>query len=312
MAYADGGTLADWTEPTSLPPPAEAARLILAAAEGVSAAHAAGILHRDIKPSNILLQNADGSGINVRRTENIGVSSEHQSLSIQPKVSDFGLAKRTDRDDGLTRSSDPLGTPRYMSPEAAGGRYGEIGPPTDVYGLGATLYHLLTGRPPFTGETHHQVLRQVLNDTPTRPRALRPGLSAELEAIVVKAMEKDPAARYPTAGAMANDLRRFLAGEMPDAPLLSRPRRAWRWLGRNRKKIGAAVAILVVATALVAIGMHAGSRSSRSAQQVIRDEIATGKTVAPLAAQRRTTLVELADGTRQRPGTVRRWRNLLI
>ncbi len=279
MAHADAGTLADWTDPTSLPAPIEAARLILAAAEGVSAAHAAGILHRDIKPSNILLQSAEGKSSNDRQAENSNSSLEHRLSLIQPKVSDFGLAKRTDRDDGLTRSSDPLGTPRYMSPEAAGGRYDQIGPPTDVYGLGATLYHLLTGRPPFTGETHDQVIRQVLNDPPTRPRALRPDLSAELEAIVVKAMEKNPAARYPTAEAFANDLRRFLAGEMPDAPLLSRPRRAWRWLGRNRTRIAAAVAILVVASALVAIGMRAGSRPSRSPQQVIREEIKAGKSV---------------------------------
>lgn len=264
MEYADGGTLADFTEPERLLRPEEAARLVLVAAEAVAAAHAAGILHRDIKPSNILL---------------------HRAVSLQPKVSDFGLAKRTDRDDGLTRSSDPLGTPRYMSPEAAAGRFAEIGPPSDVYGLGATLYHLLTGRPPFAGETHDQVMQQVLHELPARPRALRPELPADLEAIVTKAMEKNPAARYPTAAAFADDLRRFLAGQRPAAPLLSRSRRVARWFTHHRKQIGTVAAVLAVAIVLVAAGrLIWKDPPPRDPRDAMRDEIAAGQTARLLDA----------------------------
>lgn len=256
MEYADGGTLADLTDAATLMSPAEAARLILSAAEAVAVAHAAGILHRDIKPSNILL---------------------HKAGSPQPKVSDFGLAKRTDRDDGLTRSSDPMGTPRYMSPEAAAGRYADVGPPADVYGLGATLYHLLTGRPPFIGETHNEVIQQVLHDVPTRPRALRPDLSPELEAIVVKAMEKNPAARYPTATALAEDLRSFLSGKPTVARVLSPSRRAWRWLGRHRKRIATVAGVLALVVLIAAAGRKFWKDPPPDPRDVMREEIANGK-----------------------------------
>jgi serine/threonine protein kinase len=267
MEYADGGTLADFTQSESLLRPEEAARFILAAAEAVAAAHAEGILHRDIKPSNILLQRAG---------------------SLQPKLSDFGLAKRTNRDDGLTRSSDPLGTPRYMSPEAAAGRFADVGPPSDVYGLGATFYHLLTGRPPFTGESHEQVIRQVLHEMPARPRSLRSELSLDLEAIVNKAMEKNPAARYPTAAALADDLRRFLAGQQPAAPVLSTSRRISRWLTHHRKQIGIATAVTALAIMLVAAGrLIWKDPPPRDPCDVMRDEIAAGKTARLLNADGR-------------------------
>jgi serine/threonine protein kinase len=267
MEYADGGTLADFTQPDNLLPPDEAARFIVSAAEAVATAHAAGILHRDIKPSNILL---------------------HKGPSLQPKVTDFGLAKRTDRDDGLTRSSDPLGTPRYMSPEAAAGRFADVGPPSDVYGLGATLYHLLTGRPPFTGETHNQVIRQVLHDLPARPRALRSELSPDLEAIVVKAMEKNPANRYPTAGALADDLRRFLAGQQPAAPVLSPSRRFSRWLTHHRKQIGIVAGIAALAVLLFVAGRQTRKQPPpRDPRDTIRDEIVAGKSARLLNADGR-------------------------
>src|SRR5439155_24881207 len=119
-----------------------------------------------------------------------------------PKVSDFGLAKRLDRDDGLTQGSGALGTPNFMPPEQTGRGNGELGPHSDVYSLGATLYHLLTGRPPFTGESH-EVISKVQSDPPERPRSLRPDIPAELEGIVVKCLEKAPADRYASAEALA-------------------------------------------------------------------------------------------------------------
>jgi serine/threonine protein kinase len=278
MEYADGGTLADLTEAHRLPSPGDAARLMLAATEAVAAAHAAGILHRDIKPSNILLQS------NAATAETSVSSLVAHPSSLQPKVSDFGLAKRTDRDDGLTLTARPLGTPRYMSPEAAAGRYSEIGPPADVYGLGATFYHLLTGQPPFHGETPDEIVGRVIHHVPMRPRALRPDLSAELEAVVVKAMEKDPAARYPTAGALADDLRRFLAGKAPAAPLLSPWRRTRQWVNRNWKWMAAGVGSIVFAVALVVVGILIDPDPLTPEQQ-IRKEIAAGETVPLLSPQ---------------------------
>src|SRR5262249_9557065 len=152
--------------------PAEAARLIATAARAVHAANVACVVHRDLKPSNILLA-ADGS----------------------PRVSDFGLAKRTDRDDQLTLGSAPLGTPSYMAPEQAQSRDAQVDERTDVYGLGATLYHLVTGQPPFAGP-YDEVIRRVVKEPPTPPRGIRGQVPIELEAIVLKCLEKEPARRY--------------------------------------------------------------------------------------------------------------------
>ena len=284
MEYADGGSLADLAEPDKLPPPAEAARLVLAAADAVAAAHAAGILHRDIKPSNILLAGkSETRNPKSDQDDHPGGRSDFgfRVSDLTPKVSDFGLAKRTDRSDGLTRTG-PIGTPRYMSPEAAAGRFQEVGPPADVYGLGATLYHLLTGQPPFEGEGQDEVLRKVLRDPLVRPRAVRPDLPAALEAVVVQALEKDPARRYPTAAALAADLRRFLAGEPPVARVLSARRRAGRWLGRHRAGIGAVGGVVLLAAALVAAGRYLRPDPAAEPEQAIRAEIRAGKAAALL------------------------------
>jgi serine/threonine-protein kinase len=221
MEYAPGGSLSDRVFRSGPLDPVEAARLIATAARAVQVAHEADVVHRDIKPSNILL-GADGS----------------------PKVSDFGLAKRTDRDDGLTTLSGPLGTPAYMPPEQVAGKYGEVGRGSDVYGLGATLYHLVTGRPPFTGPDA-EVLHAVVHHPPKRPRAIRSAVPLELEGIVLKCLEKNPADRYATAAELADDLDRFLAGVQPRAPRMTRLRRVRRWAARNRLML--VVACLTVA-----------------------------------------------------------------
>ena len=297
MEYADGGSLADLCVPDCLLPPVEAVRLVLAATEAVAAAHAADVLHRDLKPSNILLKGVRGQESGDRGQETSGGPASLLTpvsclltpvpCPLTPVVSDFGLAKRTDRDDGLTRTG-PIGTPRYMSPEAAAGRFQKVGPPADVYGLGATLYHLLTGRPPFEGDGPTEVIRKVIHDPLVRPRAIRPEVPAELEAIVIKAMEKEPVRRYPTANARAADLRRYLAGDAPTAPLLSPRRRAGRWLGRQRTRIAAVVAVLVLAFTLVAAGRYVWPEPrTTDAEQQIRTEIAGGKPVRLLKADGR-------------------------
>ncbi|MBX9579440.1 MAG: serine/threonine protein kinase, partial [Gemmataceae bacterium] len=242
MEYVPGGTLADLVAGGAPPvPPAEAARLMLAAAEAVAAAHAADVVHRDLKPSNILLT------VESRKVEGhkVGDGPDFTTLrhadftTATPKVSDFGLAKRTDLDEDLTKTG-PIGTAAYMSPEAARGRHREVGVAADVYGLGATLYHLLAGRPPFRGRDRDDTMARVVRDPPARLRAVRPDVPPGLEAVVVRAMEKDPARRYRTAGEFAADLRLFLAGQEPTARPLTPGRRAARWLGRHRRRIAAA------------------------------------------------------------------------
>lgn len=241
MEHAAGGSLAEYTKPERLLPPREAARMVQQAAEGVAFAHANNVLHRDLKPSNILL-------------------AKSASGEVSAKVSDFGLAKRTDRDDGLTMTG-VLGTAAYMSPEAAAGRNRDIGPASDVYGLGATLYHLLTGRPPFTGDDNHQIVEKVKHEPVARLRALRPDLPVELEAIVMKSLERLPSRRYSSAGELAADLKQYLDGGVPAAPIHSRRRRLQRWFERNCRRVALAVGAVLLAAGLVAAGRYLQNES---------------------------------------------------
>jgi serine/threonine-protein kinase len=229
MELVPGGTLAGRAKREPLAP-AEAAAIVEQLAEAVDAAHKLGLVHRDIKPANVLLA-ADGS----------------------PKLSDFGLAKWMDREDGLTETGAVLGTPSYMAPEqAVGSKRGTLGPPADVYGLGATLYELLTGRPPFRAASTFETLQKVIHELPVAPRALCPAVHADLEAVCLKCLEKDPARRYATAEELANDLHRWRIGDPTRARPPSWPRKVWRAVRRRSRWIGA-VATLAVA---VAIGVY--------------------------------------------------------
>jgi serine/threonine-protein kinase len=181
----------------------EAAALTETLARAIHHAHQHGIVHRDLKPANVLLT-ADGT----------------------PKIADFGLARLLDGDARQTQSGAVLGTPSYMAPEQAAGQGQAVGPAADVYALGAILYELLTGSPPFTGRTPLETLRQVLDDTPERPRRRNPQVDGALEAICLKCLEKDPEARYPSAAALAEDLAAFQRGE----PLLADSRTRLRLL----------------------------------------------------------------------------------
>jgi serine/threonine-protein kinase len=195
MRHVAGTTLAARIASGPLPPRV-AAGMIASVARAVHHAHQAGILHRDLKPSNILLD-----------------------LSGQPYVTDFGLAKRVEAGPRLTHSGAILGTPSYMPPEQASGNRGPLGPTADVYSLGAILYELLTGRPPFQAATAVDTLLMVLDQEPVPPRLLNPSLDRELEIVCLRCLQKPPDLRYPTAEALAADLEAFLAGE----PIAARP-----------------------------------------------------------------------------------------
>jgi serine/threonine protein kinase len=205
MQLVDGPNLADYL-PELAERPKSAARLVATIARAVHYAHQRGVLHRDLKPSNILL---DGES--------------------RPYVSDFGLAKRLDADSTKTHSAALAGTPSFMSPEQAAGRKDLITTATDVYGLGAVLYTLLSGRPPFTGETPAEVQRRVLDEPPQPLRREGQAIDRDLETICFKCLDKEPGRRYGSAEAVADDLERYLSGE----PILARPvssaARMWRW-----------------------------------------------------------------------------------
>src|SRR5262245_516437 len=209
MELVDGPSLARLVREGPLPA-RRAATYVKAVAEAVAHAHAQRVLHRDLKPSNILLDPFD-----------------------QPRVTDFGLARQLDSGVELTLSGQALGSPGYMSPEQVLGRHAAVGPASDIYSLGAVLYHLLTGRPPFQGDTVPAVLQQVQTVEPISLRRLNPGVPRDLETICLKCLEKDPSRRYAAAQALADELDRFLRDEPIQARPVSAAGRLWRWCRRR-------------------------------------------------------------------------------
>jgi WD40 repeat protein/serine/threonine protein kinase len=253
MRYVKGRNLAEILEEGPLPN-RRAAALMEQVARAVQAVHEEGVLHRDLKPHNVLV---DAQG--------------------RPYVTDFGLAKWLDAADGVTHTGDVLGSPPYVSPEQAQDA-AHVSEATDVYGLGATLYALLTGRPPFQGKTVAETLHQVKYREPTAPRRLNPTVNRDLETIALKCLEKEPARRFGSAAEVANELKRHLEGR----PVRTRPigltGRLWRWSRRNRivASLAAAAVVLMALTGGLYWGFWSRGKEMGEVEEE-RTRIATSK-----------------------------------
>lgn len=234
----------------------QAARYVMLMARAIDYAHERSILHRDLKPANVLIDSND-----------------------QPRLTDFGLAKRLDAETDLTLSGQVLGSPNFMAPEQATGARSKVNRRTDVYGLGAILYHALTARPPFQGGSLHETLRQVAHAEPLAPRLLNPAIPRDLETICLRCLEKEPARRYATARETAEELARFLGGE----PILARPvgpvERGWRWCRRNPVLAAMSFAAIVCASAVGIGSPIALIQISRSREEARREAVSSRRSL---------------------------------
>ena len=266
LEFVEGGSLAGKIQGNPWPPQ-HAAEIVVLLARAMEEAHRHGIVHRDLKPANVLL-----------------------GKNGQPKITDFGLAKNVEGESGQTASGTVVGTPSYMAPEQALGLTEEIGPRSDVYALGAILYELLTGRPPFKGASIVGTLRQVTSEEPLPPRLFHTRVPVDLNTICLKALHKEPPRRYASAAALADDLGRFLAGEPIEARPVGRVERAVKWV-RRRPVVAGLLALLV----LVTLGGLAGITWAYAAAVRQRD--------AALEANRRRVRAQVEQARHRRtPG----------
>lgn len=287
LRYFEHGSLAHALKQRCFTP-TESACFLATAARAVHHAHSRGVLHRDLKPSNFLLD-------------------EHSA----PHVADFGLAKLADSDSSLTLSTSVLGTPAYMAPEQAAGNAKDAGTPADIYALGAVLFELLTGRTPFLGKSALEVLRLVADAEPPRPTALVPGLDRDLEAVCLRCLEKDPARRYASAAALADDLERWLRHEPLSIRPLSPGERAAKWV-RRRPVIAALAGVCALTFVFGTVGtLWQGRRAIQAVRLAQTNELAARRNayaadmaVADMAARQEhwSALESILDRTRPKPG----------
>ncbi len=269
LEYVDGGNLAQYLKENELNAKM-AAVLVRTLALAISKAHKKGIIHRDLKPANILLSTREESD---------------DGLPFRIKVADFGLAKQIEDMASVapggahTRTGAIMGTPSYMAPEQAAGKTKGITPATDVYALGAILYELLTGKPPFQGGPTIELLLRVTQDDPPPPRQVRSEIPRDLETICLKCLQKDPTKRYETARDLADDLDRYLNGEAISARPQGMFERFSRWLTKRKEivylGIGSLAALCLIAFAIVLNGLGAGSNQPSQRQPVVNTNIPT-------------------------------------
>ena len=280
MGYVDGESLQSKLREGPLPSK-EAAGIVKTVSQAIASAHDHGVIHRDLKPSNVLI---DKSG--------------------NPRVTDFGLAKQIESDSNLTATGQVMGTPSYMPPEQASGDLAKIDARSDVYSLGAVLYALLTGRPPFQSANMIETLRQVTDDAPVEPRMLNPAVDQDLETICLKCLEKDPARRYQQASELSEELSRYLEGKPIVARSITRIERVWRWCKRKPLVAGsllAAVASLLIGMALSIYFAVLAQQRAKHAEQ--------GTRVALTALE--TMIDKLQNDLRSIPGAQEVRRDLL-